>query len=163
MPSKPVLTKEQFEVIFEEVCLVIATTHRGLNHILREIIPKNVGITCCPVTFYRRVDAIPEYVNKYAEARRRQAEYMVEQIIDIADDVSADKYVDEEGREHTNHEAINRSRLRVDARKWHASKLAPKKYGDSTKLEHSGPDGEPLTKVTVEIVNGSQAKGNEGT
>ena len=163
MPSKPVLTTEQFEAIFEEVCTVIATTHRGLNHILREVIEKNIGITCGPVTFYKNLDANKDYANKYAEARRRQAEYMVEQIIDIADDVSADKYVDEEGREHTNHEAINRSRLRVDARKWHASKLAPKKYGDSTKLEHSGPDGEPLTKVTVEIVNGSQAKGNEGT
>lgn len=30
------------------------------------------------------------------------------------------------------------SRLRVDARKWIASKLKPKKYGDKTEVEHTG-------------------------
>ena len=38
----------------------------------------------------------------------------------------------------TNHNVINRDRLRVDARKWAASKLAPKKYGDASTLKLEG-------------------------
>ena len=35
-------------------------------------------------------------------------------------------------------EHIGRSRLRIDTRKWAASKLAPKKYGDKLDLNHAG-------------------------
>lgn len=37
--------------------------------------------------------------------------------------------------------AVARNRLRVDARKWLASRMAPKKYGDKIQAEHSGPNG----------------------
>lgn len=43
-----------------------------------------------------------------------------------------------------NHEQIARSRLRVDARKWAAAKLAPKKYGDRIAHEHGGAGGGPI-------------------
>ncbi len=41
-----------------------------------------------------------------------------------------------------NGEHIQRSRLRIDARKWMASKLAPKKYGEKLELDvrHSVAD-----------------------
>ena len=44
-----------------------------------------------------------------------------------------------------NGEAVQRSKLRVDARKWMASKMAPKKYGD--KLAVGGADDLPPVKV----------------
>jgi hypothetical protein len=40
--------------------------------------------------------------------------------------------------------ATARDRLRVDARKWVAAKLLPKKYGDRIQQEVSGPDGGPI-------------------
>lgn len=58
---------------------------------------------------------------------------MADEIQDIADDGSNDYMTIVKGDESynvVNHEAINRSRLRVDSRKWIASKLLPKKYGD---------------------------------
>jgi hypothetical protein len=61
--------------------------------------------------------------DKYARAREEQAERYAEQIIEIADDSSDD---------------ANSRRVRVDARKWVASKLLPKKYGDRTRTEHTG-------------------------
>ncbi len=57
-----------------------------------------------------------------------QIETLVDEIIDIADDSSNDRIIDD-GRERCNGEYIARSRLRVDTRKWLASKLAPKIYG----------------------------------
>ena len=44
-----------------------------------------------------------------------------------------------------NGEALRRSAIRIDARKWLAGKMAPKKYGDKQQLEHRGPDGGPIT------------------
>ncbi|MRT15310.1 hypothetical protein GJV07_24135 [Enterobacteriaceae bacterium RIT711] len=73
-------------------------------------------------------------MQQYARAREVQAEILAEEIIEIADDSSGDVFVDDDGREQTNHERVARSRLRVDARKWYASKLAPKRYGD--RIQH---------------------------
>ena len=49
-----------------------------------------------------------------------------------------------------NYENIQRSRLRVDTRKWIMSKLAPKKYGDKVTQELTGKDGAELI-VNVNI------------
>jgi hypothetical protein len=70
----------------------------------------------------------------------------------ISDDGRND-YTETEDGEVPNHEHIQRSRLRVDSRKWLASKLVPKKYGDKVSAEVSGPDGGPiLEKLTVEYI-----------
>lgn len=68
---------------------------------------------------------------QYERARDAQADTLADEILDIADDGSND-YMGED--EKYNGDAVARSRLRVDARKWIASKLKPKKYGDKTLL-----------------------------
>lgn len=77
------------------------------------------------------------FSHKYAHAREAQADYLAEEIVQIADDGRNDTYQTDDG-EATNHDVIARSRLRVDARKWYASKLAPKKYGEKLDLNHAG-------------------------
>lgn len=72
---------------------------------------------------------------QYAQAKLLQAELLTEECLDIADDARNDfmESLDEEERGlayKSNNEHINRSRLRIDTRKWHASKLLPKIYGD---------------------------------
>lgn len=76
--------------------------------------------------------------DQYARAREALADVFAEEIVEIADDGRRDYTVDEEGRETVDHDHIARARLRVDARKWAAGKLAPKKYGDRVQQEHSG-------------------------
>jgi hypothetical protein len=61
-------------------------------------------------------------------------------MLEIADDGRNDTYEDENGHQHVNTDHIQRSRLRIDARKWLASKMAPKKYGDRVEQAHSGGD-----------------------
>lgn len=93
----------------------------------------------------------PEFQEQYACAREAQADKYAEEIISIADDGKNDTYLDEDGNERTNQDVIARSRLRVDARKWYASKLAPKKYGDKVQAEVSGPNGGPLDILMQQI------------
>ncbi len=59
-----------------------------------------------------------------------QADALFDEALEIADDVSGDWSTDKDGKKVLDHENIQRSRLRVDTRKWAAGKMAPKRYGD---------------------------------
>lgn len=79
----------------------------------------------------------------YARAREAQVDRWAEEIVEIADDASNDWMERKNGDGTTSkvpdQENINRSRLRVDTRKWLMSKIAPKKYGEKITQEHTGP------------------------
>ncbi len=79
------------------------------------------------------------FSEQYARAREAQAEIRADEIVDIADDDTNDFTADKDGKLVANSEHIQRSRLRVDARKWIAAKLLPKRYGD--KLDLGGTVG----------------------
>ncbi len=79
------------------------------------------------------------FVEMYKLARQAQAELMADEIVDIADDDAKDFTRDDNGKRVVDHEHVQRSRLKVDTRKWIISKLLPKIYGD--KLQHTGGDG----------------------
>lgn len=76
------------------------------------------------VTVYRWLFKHAEFSNQYARAREMQAETMADEMQNIADDATA--------------ENVQVARLRIDTRKWAASKLLPKKYGDKIQNEVSG-------------------------
>ena len=91
------------------------------------------------VTVFKWIRNDAEFANQYARAREAQAEHYLDEIIQISDDSVLDTDIDpESGNERTNHDVIQRAKLRVDSRKWAMSKLAPKKYGDRTALDVSG-------------------------
>lgn len=91
-------------------------------------------------TVFSWMRKFPEFLEQYARAKEESADALTDEMLDIADDSSDDYIQDEEGRTKLNSEAVQRSRLRVDTRKWIASKLKPKKYGEKlqAEVEHSG-------------------------
>lgn len=88
------------------------------------------------------------FMEQYAHARQVQAEYLLDEMIDIADDSSKD-YVVVDGQERLDQEHIQRARLRIDTRKWNIEKLAPKKYGAKQQLEHTGGNGGPIETASL--------------
>jgi len=91
------------------------------------------------------------FAAQYARARELQAEALVGEIIEISDDGTNDFMVRKSNSEKgagiqdgkvLDQEHMQRSRLRVDSRKWLASKILPKIYGD--KLQHSGDENSPI-------------------
>lgn len=83
---------------------------------------------------------------QYEAAMEQRAEYLFEEMFEIADETNLDTIETETG-ERPNAEWISRSRLRVDVRKWALSKMMPKKYGD--KLQVGGAeDLPPLNKMS---------------
>jgi hypothetical protein len=91
----------------------------------------------------------PGFLEQYTRAREAQADRMAEDILQIADDGLNDTYEDEDGNKRTDQDVIARSRLRVDARKWLASKMAPKKYGEKLTQELVGAGGGPIQNVNL--------------
>lgn len=96
---------------------------------------------CATVSKTTLITWLTQYPDQYARAREAQADKMAEDILQIADDGARDTYVDSEGVERTDQDVIARSRLRVEARKWLAGKMAPKRYGDKVEATLQGPDG----------------------
>jgi hypothetical protein len=87
-----------------------------------------------------------DFLNTYTRAREDQADTLADEIIDIADDGLNDTYIDDKtGEQKTIADVVARSKLRVEARKWVAAKLKPKKYGDKVEVtgetKHSGEVG----------------------
>jgi hypothetical protein len=85
-----------------------------------------------------------EFRLKYAQAKMIQADLLAEQCLEISDDARQDVRVTEDGKTMIDSEFVARSRLRVDTRKWLASKLMPKQYGDKLLLEQKTEENEQL-------------------
>lgn len=82
-----------------------------------------------------------EFSEQYARAKEESADALVDEMLEIADDGSNDLMTIEKGDtsyEMENKEVTNRSKLRVETRKWIASKLKPKRYGDKLDLTSGG-------------------------
>lgn len=81
-----------------------------------------------------------ELCQQYAHARERQADAIFDEILEIADDARND-WMAANGEDaeafRLNGEHVQRSKLRIDARKWMAGKLKPKVYGDRLDLTNS--------------------------
>nr|DAK27585.1 MAG TPA: terminase small subunit [Caudoviricetes sp.] len=81
-----------------------------------------------------------EFSEQYARAREKQADYFAEEIIEIADSAEAESA------------AVSKAKLQIDARKWAASKIAPKKYGDKQEIDVKSSDGSmtPAVRLNAE-------------
>lgn len=97
----------------------------------------------------------PEFGARYARAKQDQIELIIDDVLEIADDKSQDRItkLDAEGNEYTvcNHEFIQRSRVRIDTRKWLAAKLLPKLYGDRLIVEKDTESESLIDKARTEV------------
>jgi hypothetical protein len=132
--------------IFDEICVRIAEGESLRKICKDEKMPAMVNV-------WRWLNNSEELSNQYARAREEQAENLVDEIIDISDYKKDDTYLDESGKEVINQEVIARSRLRVDARKWVASKLKPKRFGDYTKIQAEVKDTSATSSWLGEVLS----------
>lgn len=88
---------------------------------------------------------------QYAQARQIQYEFLADEIFDVADDGRND-YMEREDSEYPvfNGEAVGRSRLRVDTRKWFLSKVLPK---FSDKQQESGNNNDAMFDAITALIN----------
>lgn len=135
-----------------KICSRIATGEKVSDICLDDSMPS-------PSSVYLWLTKHPEFSEQYAKAQADRSHVMAEEILDIADDGSNDWMERHHGEDTAwvaNGEALQRSRLRVDTRKWLMSKMLPKKYGD--KLTYDGTLAIHPLKEVLDAVDG-RAKG----
>jgi hypothetical protein len=140
------------------ICEQIATSSKSLRTICND---ENLP---CVQTILTWLNTNTDFLAQYARAKEQQADFLAEEILDISDDGSNDFMTITKGDESynvENKEWTSRSKLRVEARKWIAAKLKPKKYGDKVETVLSGTvnTGTTLTDEQIEkLMNHTNAQ-----
>lgn len=95
----------------------------------------------------------------YARAKELRADVLADEIVSISDESTVEtRYEGENVRLVLDATAVARNRLRVDARKWVASKLRPRIYGDKTTQEIVGDRGGPIQLASLDLKGLSDAE-----
>lgn len=109
-------------------------------------------------TVFRWLAAHAAFCDQYACAREAQADALFDDILSIADDGRNDWMERKDAEDENlgwreNGEAMRRSQLRIDARKWMAGKLRPKKYGEKLNIDQKTTHeaGDSLTALLANI------------
>lgn len=118
-------------------------------------------------TVFRWLTLHQDFSEQYARAKEEQADTLADEIIAIADECVIGEKIETNAEgaivKKVTGDMIERSRLRVDARKWYAGKLKPKKYGDKVSQEISGPNGGPITTINTNMTPAEAAAAYAGT
>ena len=117
-------------VIAKEICTTIASSSKGIGRLCKD----NPGWPNQD-TIFTWLKTYSDFSEQYALAKIRQAEGLVGEIIEIADNCLAKENLDKYDGSFSKQELINHAKLKIDTRKWLASKLVPRVYGkqiDST-------------------------------
>ena len=99
------------------------------------------------------IDDVDGIAARYARARECQMAHWADEVLEASDDGTNDWVMRENKRGElervVDREHIQRSALRVDARKWLLAKLHPE-YMDKIRAEHTGANGGPIQTQVVE-------------
>jgi len=142
-------SQKQKEDIINTICKEIADNKESLRGALRKdgMPDKN--------QFYKWIRDQESFREQYARACDERADAIFEEMLEIADDGRNDFMKKSLGDgvdiEALNAEHIQRSKLRIDARKWMLSKMNPKKYGDRIEQNLSG-------EVEIKTITGFNVK-----
>jgi len=110
-------------------------------------------------TVYNWAQRKPEFLEKFDIAREQLCEYWADELLDISDN-SGNDWVRREHGVVLDAEHIQRSRLRVDSRKWLLSKLAHTKYGDRmlAQTQQLDANDKPITPELVVVIGHEKAR-----
>ena len=112
------------------ICMMLS---EGMS--LRQILKADkVGALPAQSTVYEWLLRHPSFAEQYTRAREEQADTNADEILDIADEMPPE-YTDKDGKTSLDQTYIAWQKNRIEARKWTAAKLRPKKYGDRVALE----------------------------
>lgn len=140
------------QALADEICSQLAEGKSMRTVCLAEEMPDKA-------TVFRWLRTYPAFCDQYTRAKEESADALVEEMLDIADDAGNDWMErNANGNEGwtVNGDHIQRSRLRVETRKWIAAKLKAKRYGE--KVEHTGSVAHTYDSLLLGLINGSTAE-----
>jgi len=126
------------------ICNIIATHPHGLRK-LKRMYPDIPDYS----TIYEWIYRHKEFSEQYFEARRSQAAVLADSMLDLSEEIPV--YEDDKGNERIDSGMLGKAKLDYEIRKWHASKMAPKIFGDKQVIEQVTADNEALKAELAEL------------
>lgn len=114
-----------------------------------------------PSSVYKWRREHPEFSENYDKAREDQADLLVEEMLDISDNSVGNPLIvddvpmlDTDGKPVmiVDGPSVSHAKLKVDTRKWAASKFKPNRYADKVQQEISGPGGGPVQTTQMNFI-----------
>ena len=107
--------------------------------------------------FYRLTGKDEDAHRRYARAKQQAVDAYVEQTLALQDEEPPLAAGANGGDPKVDPGWVQWQKNRVEARRWHAGKIAPKKYGDLRQVEHSGAvqlaqDREHALRIAQEFI-----------
>jgi hypothetical protein len=127
--------------IFDEICVRIASGESLRKICKDDKMPALVNV-------WRWLNDNEALSKQYTHAREEQAETLADEIQEICD---AEMPMDAFGKIDAG--AVNQARLKIDSRKWIASKLKPKRFGDYTKIQAEVKDTSSTSSWLGEVLS----------
>lgn len=141
------------EEIGDSICSLLAQGNSLKTALV--VLKRDTGVDINMASVFNWIGQKGIFFEKYNNAIAERTEALAEELLDIADDGSNDFMLIKKGdKEYSveNKEVTNRSRLRVDTRKWLMSKMKPKKYGDRVDVTTNGEKITGFNFIKNEIV-----------
>jgi hypothetical protein len=162
---KPTGRPSKYTVELGELICSLLAEGQSLRKICElEIMPRRSTVLLWVIKGWNGDEKYKDFSGTYARAREAQAESHFDDMVDIADDDRND-YGFKESEDNSGKGAsacimpdnIQRSKLRLDTRKWIATRILQSKYGDKSHVKLTDADDKPLT-FTINIGDaGSEA------
>lgn len=111
------------------VCDRVATHTDGLRKLCAKYVdmPDDTTIALWRITH-------EEFSRQYIDAKRSQIDLIIEDLDDLYDE-NVSYYIDSEGNKRIDAPSAAIATAKTNNKKWYASKIAPKVYGDHRQLE----------------------------
>lgn len=123
------------------ICTEIATSSKSISRICKEN-PELPSDRTINTWMWRE----PAFFQQYLVAKERQQIFMIEETEGMLENVLY--YVDAQGNKRIDAPSMAMQQAKANLRKWHASKMMPKVYGDKTVIEtHNKQDDEMKEKL----------------
>ena len=123
-PQRPVGRPSTYsDEIADEICERMINGESLIKVCKLEHMPSRAAV-------YRWFDARPDFEARCARAREGLADFLVDEIEELAD--------------QTTELNVNSMKVKISTKQWRAMKMAPRVYGDRTRTEVTGADGGPI-------------------
>lgn len=142
------------EELGDRICELIASHGCGYNQIRKKFpeLPDRSTINLW-------VLKIDSFSDKYFKAKQKQADISIEELDDLLPE-SLHYYVDEKGNQRIDPPSVALAVARANNRKWVASRVLPKLYGDRFEVERKTEENEKL-KIEIQLLREELDKKNK--
>lgn len=147
--ARPLTTRQKMDALGIEALCSFIVSNSAEGNLNRFCLKHDL----CYGSVVNWLRADPSRIEQYAGAREDRADILADEIVSIADEdcvtLQEPRNDGEVAKLVMDATAVARNKLRIDARKWAASKLKPKSYSD--KLAIGGAEDLPPIRSNVSI------------